>query len=507
MNSSLGHWQECGSPDIVAVHMALLRSGKVLLFTGDERNTFRRMNSGKSVLWDPATGADQNVPLSRNLFCSGHCALPDGRLLVVGGQSLAQDILGTLASLLGLRRGVDHDIHTFDPLTETWTRHQDMPRARWYPSCTVLPDGRALIVSGFHTHALDTIVRLLGIKLSAVNEDHELFDPATNGLAAPQPFLPGISLYPFVYVLPGGALFVHSQNKTRLLDLEGFTWLPGEFPTTTPGTRTYPGQGACVLLPITWDGHDLHNPQQVRLLIVGGSTALNPTPETPATSAAEIFAFEREDPASSGWRATAPLARARFMSDAVLLPDGTVFVGCGAGRGQADHNHDAVRACELFDPASETWQPLADMHIDRLYHSTAVLLPDARVLVGGSTGHHFPDVDNEFRLEVFSPPYLERGPQPQITAAPERITHNQPFEVQSPQAAAIRHAALLRPGTSTHTTDMDQRHVRLPIESRQGDRLTIKAPLDATIAPPGYYMLFLLDEAGVPSVARFVQVQ
>ncbi len=108
--------------------MALLRSGKVPLFTGDERNTFRRMNSGKSVLWDPATGADQNVPLSRNLFCSGHCALPDGRLLVAGGQSLAQDILGTLLSLLGLGRGVDHDIHTFDPLAETWTRHQDMPR-------------------------------------------------------------------------------------------------------------------------------------------------------------------------------------------------------------------------------------------------------------------------------------------------------------------------------------------------------------------------------------------
>lgn len=495
--ADLGEWTEVDGrdgvppPDIVAVHMAMLHTGKVLLFSGDERE-FATIDKGKARVWDPVRRTTTSPALGRNLFCCGHCQMPDGRIFVAGGQSTWQLAAHMLIAWTGLVQGADRDVHLFDPGTNAWFRQKDMPFARWYPTCTVMPDGNVLITSGLWAHTY-----------GAVNEDYEIFNTRTLQFDTKQTFLRGIGLYPFQHVLPGGGgtLFVHSRNTTRLWDIAARRWLDGQFTLTTPGTRTYPGQGACVLLPLQGDSLE-----RARLLMVGGSTGMDPGDSTPATRSAEIFEFDSRNPARAKWRPTASLSAHRFMSDATLLADGTVFVSSGAGSGKADHSAGSVRACEVFDPATEGWLPMADAGVDRLYHSTAVLLPDARVVVAGSTGHKFPPDQNESRLSIFTPPYLKRGPRPTIEKVSGPQGYGRGIEIFTPDVQRIRSIGLVRLSTVTHTNNMDQRFVGLPIAERLPDRLKTMSPRDATIAPPGWYMLFILDMEGVPSMAKFMRI-
>jgi hypothetical protein len=148
------------------------------------------------------------------------------------------------------------------------------------------------------------------------------------------------------------------------------------------------------------------------------------------------------------------------------------------------------------------------MKVPRLYHSVALLLPDGRVLVGGKDKDNNPAPFkwSEYRVEIFSPPYLFRGPRPTILSAPATVSHDALFTVVTPNAASIASAALIRPGAVTHSFNHSQRFVGLTIAARTGNSVTLKAPPNANIAPPGHYMLFLLDGLGVPAVAPFIQV-
>lgn len=194
------------------------------------------------------------------------------------------------------------------------------------------------------------------------------------------------------------------------------------------------------------------------------------------------------------------------MTRATFLTDRSVLVVNGAEKGIADHNHGAVLEAERFDPVTETWQRLAQAQVARLYHSTAVLLPDGRVLTAGSTGHEWPPDGNELRLEVFSPPYLARGPQPVIDRTPSQVTYGETFDVETGDARSITSVALIRPTTTTHNNNMDQRYVGLKIDANTPWQLTVVAPPDPSTAPPGYYMLFIVNSDGVPSTAKFIRV-
>ena len=487
--------------DIVAIHMSLLRSGKVLIFGPDENN-YADINKGKSRIWDPVNPDTlSSPPISRNLFCAAHSALPDGRLLVAGGQSTIHTVLGFALSFLGILqifvKGADHDIHTFDPSTQSWTRHKGMPRARWYPTCATLPDGKVLIVSGYYSHAHSFLSHSF-----FMNKDYEIFNPQTNTLTPPKHFQQDIDLYPFLQVLPRGTLFVHSKNTTRLFNLNTLEWYSKAFRANLNGTRTYPGQGGCLLLPM------LPNERSVRILIVGGSTILNPKKETPATNTAEIFEFDPESPnESTGWRNTSPMSNPRFMSDAIILPDGNILVVNGAGKGKADHSEVAVTDVELFTPSTEKWSTIGRIQKPRLYHSTALLLPDARVLIAGSTGHDWPPSKNEMEIEVLTPPYLSNQPlRPVIDEVPSQVPYNDTFTIKSPDAQDIELIMLVRPTSVTHTINTDQRCIGLSIVDRSQALLKVRGPQEATVAPPGYYMLFLTSFNKVPSIAKFVQI-
>jgi hypothetical protein len=478
-----------GELGFAGVHVAVLRTGKVILFSYDPS----RENSLEFALWrlwDPVFGfeSESTQVHNRNVFCAGHSFLPDGRLLVSGGQSYN--------FFPFVKSGADHDLHTFEPQTKSWTRHADMPAARWYPTCVALPNGLTLIAGG---HA----VRFRPI--GANNDEYELFDWRTNSCSAPKRFNPGYDdlAYPFLKVLSdrslNGLLFVHAQDTTRLFDLNSLAWKPQFFVTQNPGSRTYPHQGACVVLPL-----DDKWPTISKILVVGGEGEGDR-----ASARAEIFQFDGSKIDSCYWRnpAGGHPAHERFMGDAVLLPDGNVLVINGASRGVADASYEPVMETELFNSTTESWSKLAQLNRPRLYHSAAVLLPDARVLISGNTHHFNPgNPVEDGTLEIFSPPYLYNGPRPWLQSTDGRMAYNSRHIITSPEAQQIDRVALVRPGSTTHTNNMEQRLVNLTIDQRTDTEIVVRTPVNQTLAPLGFYMLFIIDNAGRPSTASFVQL-
>jgi hypothetical protein len=446
---------------------------------------------------------------------------------VAGGQSTnnhpvfvilsALTILPAILKLFG-KEAADHDIHTFDPDPgkEEWHYHHHikMPKARWYPTCVTLPDGKAMIVSGTYAHAFHSIFG------GFINTDYEIFDPSTNTLTKPSKFIEKIELYPFLHVLPGGLLFVHSKNTTHFWDIVGGKVIADtEFHTKSKGTRTYPGMGSSVLLPLDQQQENASEPlDTARILLVGGSTSISPNKNTDATDVAEIFTIDLGDPANSpGWDIVSSNPIKRFLCDSVLLPDGTVLVTNGAKKGIADDNKEAVMKIELFDPRNNSWTVIGTLQRPRLYHSSAVLLPDGGVLVAGSTGHHWikaitSPVDHfEHNIEVIKPPYLQRDSstsRPTIEKFPPSIKYRSSFEVSTVENDIddIKMVSLIRLSSTTHNNNMDQRCILLSIMDRSVNTLKLSTPKDGSWAPPGHYMLFVVNNDGVPSVGKIIQV-
>jgi galactose oxidase-like protein len=214
-------------------------------------------------------------------------------------------------------------------------------------------------------------------------------------------------------------------------------------------------------------------------------------PEIPPTETAEVIDFMQPQPA---WRYTQPMHHARMHANAVLLPDGTVLV---VGGGQHGRFEMPVRTSELFNPATETWTEVAAQRAPRIYHSTALLLPDGRVLSAGMDSGSL-----KTTAEIYSPPYLFRGPRPVIAQAPLQIGYRQAFDIAT-TAPDIERVVLMRPGSVTHSVNFEQRYVTLAFHAG-ADGLIAQAPPRGAIAPPGWYMLFVVNDRGVPSRAAWV---
>jgi hypothetical protein len=180
-----------------------------------------------------------------------------------------------------------------------------------------------------------------------------------------------------------------------------------------------------------------------------------------------------------------------------------------------------VMPAELYDPKSNTWKVMAPMQVPRGYHSSALLLPDGRVLAGGTATMPFPSrfvrehVPGEqqvleTRFEIFEPPYLFRSARPVIHASPESARYGETFMLDVGYAGEIDSVVLVRPGATTHGYDADQRVIRLAFTQLGSGKLRVTLPPDANIALPGYYMLFVngrTAQGPVPSVARFIQLR
>jgi hypothetical protein len=438
----VGEWAEPFPWPSVAVHLHLLPDGRVLSWGA----------LGQPQIWDPATGEFTTVGSSSQLFCSGHAFLPDGRLLVTGGH---------ITDHHGLP-----DANVFDPATETWTAVSPMSRGRWYPSSVTLPDGGVLTLAGRDQMGTEV-------------EVPEVWAGGTwRQLAGAARALP---YYPRAFAAPNGMVFYAGELKqSAYLDVNGEgRWIP--VAASNYGRRDY---GSAVM----------YRPGKV--MIVGGSEP----PEGPPTRSAEIIDLGETSPS---WRYTDPMHYARRQFNTTLLPDGRVLATGGTRAGGFSDPAGAVHAAEVWDPASGRWSLLADNRVTRVYHSTTILLPDGRILhTGSGDGAELP---RELNAEVFSPPYLFRGVRPSVSGAPGAVAYGQQFFVATPDAGQVVRATLVRLGSTTHGFDQNQRFLELTL-ARSAGGLTLAAPSGPNLAPPGHYLLFVLDSDGVPSVGLVLRL-
>jgi hypothetical protein len=451
--SEIGQWSPPVELGLVAVNMVHLHTGKILMYGGEN-------NGGTSAtVWDPATGNFYAVPAPYNIFCSGHAALADGRILVVGGHDNANNILGSDQAAL------------FDPITESWTSVPHMSYRRWYPTATALTDGRILVTSGATT-CFDCIADI-----------PEIYDPASNSwtqLGSAQLAFP---YYPFIFLLPDGRILNAGAGEqpavTSTLDLLNQQW-------TTLDPTVVDGGSAAMFLP--------------GKIIKSGTAATTDISNLPTAATTYILDTTQAAPK---WRQTPSMAFPRAYHTLTMLPDGKVLATSGGVTTEGKDVSTAVFEAELWTPASETWKTMAAMQAPRLYHSTALLLPDGRVVVAGSGDSY--GGPNQTTAEFYSPPYLFKGARPGIASAPSVISHGSTFSLNLTDASAIGSVALVKPGAVTHQFDEDQRYLNLAF-SQSGSSITVDAPATAALAPPGYYMLFVLSDTGIPSIASWIHL-
>jgi hypothetical protein len=417
------------------VHLHVLPTGKVLFWAYND----------DARIWDPATGAITLTPLAWfNIFCSGHSALSDGRLLVTGG-----DVAGDT--------GLPHAA-IYDPFNNTWTRLPDMNAARWYPTNTTLANGDVVTLSG-------NIDPWTGI--NTLPQVWERTQARWRDLLSARLEL---AYYPYMFLAPNGRVFLAGPSaQSMYLNTSGSgAWSN----VANPGA--YRDYGGSVL-------YDNGN-----VLYLGGGD--------PPLASAQVIDLNAATPS---WRTVAPMSVARRQMSATILADGTVLV-TGGTSGPGFANPDTpVFTSEIWNPATETWSPAASASRPRLYHSSVVLLPDGRIFSSGGQG--------EENFEIYSPPYLFKGARPTITSAPDTIVHGQQFSVTTPDATSITKVHLIKLSSVTHTVNMEQRINRLVFSQVSGG-LNVTTPANGNLTPPGYYLLFLVNSNGVPSVGKILRV-
>jgi hypothetical protein len=450
--AQFGFWSGTVPLPIVSVNSVLLPNGRVLMYDG--ANVFGTV----AIVWNPTTNTIHSVPPPTNIFCTGMEQMPDGRILIVGGDIFNHEGLPAA--------------NIFDPSTESWTMLPNMTYPRWYPTATMVPDGTYIVNSG-ESNCDGCYVPTAEIYNLATNSWSQLS-------SAPFTF----PYYPHVYLLPDGRFLAAASTEapivSQVLDLKAVTW-------TAVGGAAVDGGSSAMYLPS-------------KFLKTGTST--DPDLAT-RSSAATAYVLDMTQTAAT-WSPVASMAFPRTYHCTTVLPDGAVLLtGGGTTTGEGDVAH-AVLPAESWSPITQRWTTLASMSAPRLYHSEALLLPDGRVLItGGGRFDDFTEPTDQFTAEFFAPPYLFKGTRPVITSAPSQLSYGQNFTVQTPDAGRIGSVSLIRFGAVTHDINMSQRFLPLSFSAGSG-LLTVTAPVNANLAPPGNYMLFLVDTNGVPSVAAIV---
>ncbi len=450
--------------EINPVHAALLHTGDILFFAGSGNDPDRlAAHEFRTRVWhypNPVLTAP-DTPI--DLFCAGQTLLPDGRLLAVGGTGRYDPFYGIPDALV------------FDPATLAWKALPDMAFGRWYPTLAKLPDGNVVVTSG------------LGAD-NFLSETPELFDTAAqtwSQLPVPGP----IPMYGHLVLLADGRIFYTGGQMGGNNGMRPTIWDPATGAVTVVPGLTDPearNQSTSVLLPPA---------QRQRVMIMGGggydmhsaSTVLDDT---------RIADLSAPAPA---YEAGPPLHHARMHVNAVLLPDRTVLAtGGSAMEEMADM---APPFAEILDPDAGSWMHTAQQRVARLYHSVALLTPDGKVITAGSNPQRKTE---ELRIEVFWPPYLFHGPRPDLQLAATTTTYGATLDATV--TGAPRDACLIHPTSCTHSSNNDQRLVDLPFTSPTPGTITLTMPSTPALAPPGWYLLFVVDTEGVPSSGRWIQL-
>jgi hypothetical protein len=410
-------------------------------------------NQSSYRIWHPDTNTFTTPqPIPFNHFCSGNVILPDGSVFFTGGGTSGDP-------------GVDEATDIYNPFTDTWTNLPNLGIDRWYATTTVLANGNVLVSSG--------VSKPYG---AVVQPNPQIWNAPAGAWDYLSPPYLRQQFYPRDFVAPNGMVFQigmlsGSSESSYYFD----TWGQGNWirvANTNEASRYY---GSAVMYD---DG---------KILLAGGVT-----PTAPATASAEVIDLNQPTPT---WRSVAPMAYARADLNMTLLPDGTVLVTGGALGAEKPWN--PVLPAEIWNPATEQFTTVASMSAPRWYHSTATLLPDGSVLAAGGNGYP--------SGQIYYPDYLSRGPRPTISDAPSSVDLGQTFFLSTPDSTDITHVNMISLGATTHHFNMGQRISHLSFTQTDGG-LNITIPSSADLAIPGYYMLFILNSQGVPSMAKMIQV-
>jgi Galactose oxidase-like, Early set domain/Fibronectin type III domain/Glyoxal oxidase N-terminus len=453
-----GQWGPLMAFPMVAVSSILMDNGNFIFWDGWQQPE-------PTAVWNPASPRTfTTIDAPDSVFCDGAAQLPDGRIIVIGGYG------GLSTGQTGI---VDTNI--FDPSASTWTRVADMHLPRWYPTLTELPDGRYVAVSGNSTDS------------HTWADTPEVYDPATNTWT----LLSNISTaqiheeeYPFSYLIPNGNVLMigPSEDVTYEMNVDQQTWTP-------VGGQSGVVNGSSVMyLP-------------GKILYSGGSSSvINTAPAQATTAVLDTTA------AKPVWKQTAPMLYPRVYHTLTMLANGQVLAVGGEQTSDQTVVTTGVLPTEIWNPASQTWSAAPPIAAARNYHSTAVLMPDGRVLIGGGgheDGLHGLGNAGQYSAQIYSPSYLFSGPRPTITSAPSTGTYGSTISVVTPDASSITAVNLVSLATDTHQIDMNQHFVPLSFTVRNGS-LNVSMPSSPAVAPAGHYMLFLLNQNGTPSIANIV---
>ncbi|OJF14165.1 discoidin domain-containing protein [Couchioplanes caeruleus] len=473
-----GTWSAPVGFPLVPAAAAQLPDGKILTWSAYARDTFSG-GRGRTVTatYDPATGEVTQRTVTEtghDMFCPGISVLPNGRIVVTGGNDSARTSI-------------------YDPGTDAWTTGPAMTTARGYQSSTTLSDGRIFTIGGSWSGGVggtDGTPRKAG----------EVYSTATGWTA-----LPGARVEPMLTADANPNGDYRKDNHAWLFGWSGGTVLQAG-PSRAMNWYTTAGTGGTTPAGNRADDVDAMNGNAVmydagKILTVGGATSYE---NVDASTSAYALSISGTTVTA---RRTGSLTHARSFANSVVLPDGKVVVFGGQNYPVPFSDNTAVLGAEMWDPATESFTTLASAAIPRTYHSVALLMPDARVFTGGG-GLCGNCGTNHFDGEIFTPPNLlnpdgTRAPRPVITTAPATAGNGASITVATDRA--VSSFAIVRMGTATHSVNTDQRRIALaPTAVTGGYRLTI--PADRGVALPGYWMLFAMDARGVPSVAKTIRI-
>ena len=454
-NNTVGAWSTVHSWPLIAVHAVLMPDGRVLSYG----TTASGQQTGHSIyaVWDPSEGLDAgHVTLPNNtgtdIFCSSQVVVPQGnRVFIAGGDNWTG---------AGTTNTGNNNSNTFDYTNDTLTRNSNMNRARWYSSSIALPNGEIYIQGGSG-----------GTDLPEIRDTGGAFRLLTGANTS------GLNpTFPRNFVAPDGRVF-------------GFDSIGKMYYVNTSGSGSLANAGQ--FTGPTGDDASAAMFRPGRILQFGGNS-----------NGARVIDITSGAPVVSN---TQSLSSQRRLVTATVLADGRVLAtgGSTVWNQMTGVNYNA----EIWNPTTGQWLVGPPQARARLYHSTAVLLPDASVLVAGG-GAPGPQINTN--MEIYYPPYLYNAAggfatRPAIETAPGTIDIGETFGVDIAGTGAISRVAMIKTASVSHSWNTEQRFIELTFQ-QSGSQLNIQAPTKAADAPPGYYLLFVLNAAGTPSVAKIAKV-
>ena len=479
LTTGLGQWGITIDFPIVLAASALLDNGKILTWSSyyvDKTNGLN--NSTITATYDPAAGVVSQrtiVNTGHNMFCPGISINTAGSVVVTGGVGSSKTSL-------------------YDPMVDVWTKGPPLNQARGYHATTMLSDKRIFVIGGSYSGGVG-------------NKNGEVLDAAGTFWTA----LPGCEVKPMLTADAAGTF--RADNHGWL-----FGWKQGWVFQAGPSKAMNwynpngnNGNGSVVAAGMRGTDSDAMNGNAVMydavngfILTIGGSPNYQ---NSQATTNANVIMLSSSGTAPTV-TVTGSMNFARSFANAVVLPNGKVFVTGGQSYPVPFSDNTSIYPAELWDPATNIFTVLPAISIPRNYHSVALLLPDATVFNGGG-GLCGNCATNHFDAQIYSPAYLFNGDGTAATrpiimsATPTNIASGATITITTD--VNISGFSLIRFGSSTHTVDTDQRRIVLT-PTGTFPNYTVQVPSDTGIALPGYWMLFALNDNGVPSKATSVNV-